>query len=83
MNASETETTPENRRLGIIQLAREQLADEGRVEIDDDAVVSDGDDDGCYVAAWVWVAFEGTQFDKEKEKETEKPAGACLSVPEQ
>lgn len=29
--------------------------DEGELEIDDEALVSMGDDDGAYVQAWVWV----------------------------
>ena len=28
---------------------------EGSVEIDDDALVSVGDDPGAYVQAWIWV----------------------------
>lgn len=32
--------------------------DEGTCEIDDSAIVSKGDDDGAYVAAWVWVGDE-------------------------
>jgi hypothetical protein len=31
---------------------------EGELEIDDDAVVSKGDDAGAYVQAWVWVEDE-------------------------
>jgi predicted dehydrogenase len=38
--------------------AREQHEDEGTLEVDDNAVVSFGDDDGAYVAAWVWVGKE-------------------------
>jgi hypothetical protein len=77
MNASETKSTLESRRLEILQLAREQQSEEGRVEIDDNAVVSDGDhnDNGCYVAAWVWVGFEGTKFDKEQESKAGNQPG--------
>ena len=35
--------------------ATNEYTDEGRIEIDSDAVVSYGDDDGAHVAAWVWV----------------------------
>jgi hypothetical protein len=35
-----------------------------KVSIDGDAVVSEGDDNGAYVLAWLWVPFEGTPFDK-------------------
>lgn len=32
-------------------------AEEGEIEVDDNASISGGDDDGAYVAAWVWVPF--------------------------
>lgn len=35
--------------------ATEKFADEGQIEIDSDALVSYGEDDGAYVQAWVWV----------------------------
>lgn len=34
---------------------------EGTLEIDDEAEVSRGDDDGAYVQAWVWVASSDTE----------------------
>lgn len=37
------------------EAANNEYGDEGRIEIDADAVVSHGDDEGAYVAAWVWV----------------------------
>ncbi|KKK89229.1 hypothetical protein LCGC14_2735210 [marine sediment metagenome] len=37
--------------------ARELFGIEGETEIDTDAEVSRGDDDGTYVQAWVWVEF--------------------------
>jgi hypothetical protein len=64
-------TQAEDRRCEIIELAREQREIEGAVEIDDKALLSEGNDNGCYVAAWVWVDFAGTQFDKEKEENNE------------
>ena len=54
----------EERRSEIIELAREQRQEEGLVEIDDTAQLSEGNDNGCYVAAWVWVDFSGTTFEK-------------------
>jgi hypothetical protein len=35
--------------------AREEFAEEGVIEVDDDACVSRGDGAGAYVHAWVWV----------------------------
>ena len=34
------------------------VGDEGDIEVDDDAIVSAGDDDGVYVEAWLWVSNE-------------------------
>jgi hypothetical protein len=56
-------------RAKIVLLAKEQHEKEGELEIDHDAKLSAGRDNGCYVAAWVWVDFTGTEFDKEKENE--------------
>jgi hypothetical protein len=38
------------------ELAREQYQSDGEIEIDDNAVISRGADNGSYVQAWVWVA---------------------------
>ncbi len=54
----------ESRRLEIIALASKQCHTEGQVEIDDDARLSEGNDNGCYVQASVWVDFAGTKFEK-------------------
>ena len=62
----------EERRCEIIELAQEQRAIEGAVEIDDNALLSEGADNGCYVAAWVWVDFARTKFDKEKGEDNEQ-----------
>lgn len=40
--------------------AREMYHDEGTLEIDDNAIVSQSEG-GCYVAAWVWVPDEGEE----------------------
>jgi hypothetical protein len=59
----------EERRFEIIELAREQYQNEGALEIDDSAEISEGTDNGCFVAAWVWLDFADTIFDKEKEEQ--------------
>jgi hypothetical protein len=61
----------EDRRSDIIDLARAQREQEGLVEIDDNATLSEGNQNGCYVAAWVWVDFAGTQYDKDKGEDNE------------
>lgn len=59
---SETET----RNAAIRQMAKDEWNKDGEIEIDDGAVVSEGDDNGAYVAAWVWVGFGGTELDKDR-----------------
>jgi hypothetical protein len=62
------------RALAIIEAAKESLEREGEIEIDLPSPInamtdiSEGDDNGCYVQAWVWFPFEGTPWDKEKEE---------------
>ena len=62
----EPELTEEenDREQEILDLARGKLPS-GEDCVDEDAVISEGDDNGCYVAAWLWVDFSGTPFDKE------------------
>ena len=62
----------EFKRLSILELARNEHQKDGEVEIDDNAQLSEGNDNGCYVAAWVWVGFSGTPFDKDKEENDEQ-----------
>ncbi len=53
-------------RREIVEMARNDYrVCDGELEIDDNAVVSHGDDNGAYVQAWVWVGFGGTRFDKD------------------
>jgi hypothetical protein len=49
--------TPENqeRWAAYRKAAKAQWEEEGEIEIDDGALVSEGDESGAYVAAWVWV----------------------------
>ncbi len=54
----------EPRRQKILELGRATLAREGELEFDDDAIASEGDDNGAYLQAWVWVDFGSTNLDK-------------------
>lgn len=60
------------RENGIRKLAAKPVAeggrhDEGISEVDpDNAVVSEGEDNGAYIMTWEWFPFDGTRFDKEK-----------------
>jgi hypothetical protein len=60
---AETDDNPE-RNAAIREFAQATLAND-ELEIDDDATVSEGDDNGAFVQAWVWVDFYGTLFDKD------------------
>lgn len=46
-------TTPTDTQM--IAAARALYQNEGEIEIDDNAVISRGDEPGAYVQAWVWV----------------------------
>ena len=54
------------RRQQILELARATLVREGELEFDDDAIVSEGNDNGAYLQAWAWVDFGGTTLDKDQ-----------------
>lgn len=56
--------TKPTRREEILVLARQRLYRDETCEIDQNARISEGDDNGCYVQAWVWFDFGGTNFDK-------------------
>lgn len=51
------------RRAAILELAR-QFESEGEIELDDNAKVSEGDDNGAYVQMWQWVPFDNTKLCK-------------------
>ena len=67
--AHEIDLSPEyeERRLKILELTNDlsYVDNDGSVEVDNDAMLSESDDNGCYVSAWVWCPFEDTAFDKE------------------
>jgi hypothetical protein len=41
-----------------IQAARDEHHRDGEVELDDEVLLSVGDDPGIYVSAWVWIDFD-------------------------
>lgn len=47
--------------------ARAEYADEGRIEIDENAQISAADSEdepeGCYIQAWVWVEYDDAEED--------------------
>jgi hypothetical protein len=51
------------RRAAILELTR-KFEREGELELDDNAKISEGDDNGTYVQMWRWVEFCGTELCK-------------------
>ncbi len=41
---------------------------EGELELDSNAKVSEGHDNGAYVQVWMWVPFDGTALDKNSQE---------------
>ena len=56
------------RREQIVEMAIGTLAREGAIEFDDDAIVSEGSDNGAYGEGWIWLSFSGTPLDKERDE---------------
>jgi hypothetical protein len=56
--------TNDRRARAIIRMARQQYHRDGAIEIEAHADINEGDDNGAYVQAWVWVSFAGTAYDK-------------------
>lgn len=48
----------------IREMASDEYHRDGELEIDDGAIISEGDDNGAYVMAWRWVDFGDTALDK-------------------
>jgi hypothetical protein len=60
----------------VLDLARKDpKVHEGELEIDDNAVVSYGGDNGAYVQAWLWVDFADTSLDEKAEDESDETSG--------
>lgn len=49
----------------IREFAKTMYEDEGDLEIDETAVVSEGNDNGAYVQMWKWIDFAGTALCKD------------------
>lgn len=67
----DAQSLAQQRAARIVELAYQTCQVDGQTEInlDHDPVqsLSEGEDNGCYVRAWVWVSFEGTEFDKSQQ----------------
>lgn len=58
-----------DRERKIADLAYELFHEDGDLEFDDTAQVSEGEDNGAYVSCWKWVSFDGTEFEKKDEED--------------
>jgi hypothetical protein len=53
------------RRAMILEMAKDRFPSDGDgVEVDSNAKLSEGNDNGTYVAAWIWVDFSNTKLCK-------------------
>lgn len=58
-------TEEELRELKIRRLAHgSSMLRDGELELDENAKISEGDDNGAYIQTWMWVSFEGTVLDR-------------------
>ena len=71
------------RREKILQLARGTLAREGELEFDNDAIASEGNENGAYLQGWVWVDFAATELDKEQSVGADVPGTLQRKKPSQ
>lgn len=55
-----------------VEAAKSLYHRDGEVEVDEGAVVSEGADNGAYVAAWVWVPEETMKDEKKRIKAEER-----------
>lgn len=54
------------RKERIFELARKNpMLRDGELELDENAKISEGDDNGAYIQTWMWVDFDGTDLDKD------------------
>ena len=62
-----------DRTREIRRMAVDDFQDEGDLEFDEDATVNETEENGAWVAAWRWVPFELTQFDKVDRTSPDRP----------
>jgi hypothetical protein len=55
--------------------AKELYGRDGEIEVDSNARISYGADEGAYVEAWVWVPFEDEL--REQDERQKDPVGLC------
>lgn len=74
---ADTETTidgpteEQQRTQAILDIASDQCLFNDECELDETIAISEGDDNGAFVRAWVWVSFDGTSLDKDADDDEE------------
>ncbi len=63
--AEDPEGDDANARYRAIGRYAHSMQSEGVFEVDTLPILSEGDDNGCYVLGWQWQSFDETAFDKE------------------
>lgn len=63
IKAMERRKARRKREQDIYDLAVEQWSDDGADIV---GPISEGDDNGAYIQAWLWVDFTGTELDKDE-----------------
>jgi hypothetical protein len=53
------------RTEAILDIASDQCLFNDECELAEPVAISEGEDNGAWVQAWVWVSFGGTSLDKE------------------
>lgn len=61
-----TKKNKKTRKERIFELARNNpMLRDGELELDENAKISEGDDNGAYIQTWMWVSFDDTDLDKD------------------
>lgn len=71
------------RRAWVDAADNVDLCREGDLEVDGDALVSEGDDSGCYVQAWVWVSQADALPDQKTKLNLEAALAEASANPDQ
>lgn len=64
----ERQATPRDKQIQALGNNSRAIDNDGRTE-NDNAITSEGEDNGAYLLTWTWVSFEGTDLDKDAEED--------------
>lgn len=73
--------TDKEREETILTIASDQnLFSDGECELAEPVVISEGEDNGAYVQAWVWVSFADTSLDKDWDGPVDSDGAPCQFI---